>query len=58
MARENAGVFTFDPSGLLCDHIKCHAILRGVRAYRPEDNSHLSDQGALLFLPKLEALVK
>lgn len=57
-AHDTPGVITLDPAEVLCDPTKCHAILHGVRAYLPQDSSHLSDQGALLFLPRFESLVK
>lgn len=56
-ARDIPGVTTFDPASVLCDAKKCHAILHGVRAYQ-DDNTHLSNAGALLFMPALRQLVK
>ena len=57
-AREIPGVTVLDPTYMLCDQRKCHAIVGGVRMYGAYDLVHLSDPGSLLFLPKLEALVK
>lgn len=43
-------VSVFDPAVVLCTQ-KCHAVLKGVRLY--SDDSHLTDEGALLFVPAL-----
>jgi peptidoglycan/LPS O-acetylase OafA/YrhL len=45
-ARSVPGVSVFDPASVLCVK-KCHAVLNGVRLY--SDDSHLTDEGALLF---------
>ncbi len=56
-ARDMTGVTLLDPATLLCDAQKCHAILQGVRIYG-DDNTHISDAGALLFMPTLRKLAK
>jgi peptidoglycan/LPS O-acetylase OafA/YrhL len=57
-ARDIPGVTVMDPTYLLCDGKKCHAIVGGIRMYGAYDPVHLSDPGSLLFLPRLEALAK
>jgi hypothetical protein len=45
-SRSLPNVSVFDPASVLCVK-KCHAVLKGVRLY--SDDSHLTDDGALLF---------
>jgi peptidoglycan/LPS O-acetylase OafA/YrhL len=56
-AREIPGVSVLDPARVMCDARKCHAILGGTRMYG-DDNTHLTDAGALKFMPLLRSLVK
>jgi peptidoglycan/LPS O-acetylase OafA/YrhL len=55
-ARDIPGVQVLDPAIVLCDARKCHAISHGVRVYE-DDNTHLSNAGAMLFLPALRRLL-
>jgi hypothetical protein len=54
-ARETPHVRVLDPAITMCDASKCHAILHGIRAYG-DDNTHLSNAGALAFLPQMRKL--
>jgi peptidoglycan/LPS O-acetylase OafA/YrhL len=56
-ASDIPNVTVLDPAVTLCDARKCHAVLNGVRIYGG-DNTHLSDAGALAFLPQMRKLVK
>ena len=55
-ARDIPDIHVLDPAIVLCDARKCHAISHGVRVYE-DDNTHLSDAGAMLFLPALRRLM-
>ena len=57
LARDIPGVSLLDPATVLCDARKCHAFRGGVRVYE-NDVTHLSDAGAMLFMPVLRKLVK
>jgi hypothetical protein len=57
-ARGNSGVAVLDPASVMCDPVKCHAVLGGIHAYLPEDKWHLSDKGAMIFLHQFESVVK
>jgi len=56
-ARDIAHVSLLDPAHVMCDARKCHAIIAGTRMYG-DDNTHITDAGALKFLPDLRKLVK
>jgi hypothetical protein len=55
-ARSIRDLRVLDPATVLCRDGKCHAVLNGVQLYA-DDNTHLSDDGALLFVPALAKLV-
>lgn len=54
-AKELPRVSVLDPAKILCAG-KCRATRNGVRLY--EDDTHLSDEGAMLFTPTLSRMVK
>ena len=52
--RSNHNIAILDPAGILCTS-KCHAVMGNVPLY--VDDTHLTEQGALLFVPVISNLV-
>jgi peptidoglycan/LPS O-acetylase OafA/YrhL len=54
-AQQTPNISVLDPATVLCT-AKCHAIMKGRAVY--SDDSHLTDEGAMLFTDSLSKLIK